>query len=121
MQGKVHLFTNSLNSDLSQALVRYDVSVEVVDAEGIVLASHVQYLHPYIPNDQIPKQVHILYACIWRASETLLVVVQWKMRYVYTHIYIRETHFSGAVLGLRNVGGVKCQPFLNIVTIGNGH
>ena len=25
---------------------------------------------------------------------------------------VRETHFSGAVLGLCNVGGVKCQPFL---------
>ena len=25
---------------------------------------------------------------------------------------VRETHFSSAVLGLRNVGGVKCQPFL---------
>ena len=45
----------------------------------------------------------------WRASEaseTLLVVVQWKTRYVYTYIYIRETsiyvvretHFCGAVL-----------------------
>ena len=59
----------------------------------------------------------------WRASkasETLLVVVQWKTRYVYTYIYIyiyiyiliRETHFCSAVLGLHNVGGVKCQPFL---------
>ena len=56
----------------------------------------------------------------WRvgeASETLLVVVQWKTRYVYTYIYIYmyryvRTHFSGAVLGLRNMGGVKCQPFL---------
>ena len=27
-------------------------------------------------------------------------------------IYIRETHFSSMVLGLRNVGGVKFQPFL---------
>ena len=25
---------------------------------------------------------------------------------------ICETHFSSMVLGLRNVGGVKCQPFL---------
>ena len=25
---------------------------------------------------------------------------------------VRETHFNSAVLGLRNVGGVKCQPFL---------
>ena len=25
---------------------------------------------------------------------------------------VRETHFSSAVLGLRNVGGIKCQPFL---------
>ena len=53
----------------------------------------------------------------WRASkasETLLVIVQWKTRYVYTYIYIyiRETHFSSAVLGLRNVGGVKYKPFL---------
>ena len=32
--------------------------------------------------------------------------------YIYMYIYIRETHFSGVVLGLRNVGGVKYQPFL---------
>ena len=25
---------------------------------------------------------------------------------------VRETHFSSTVLGLRNVGGVKCRPFL---------
>ena len=25
---------------------------------------------------------------------------------------VRETHFSSVVLGLCNVGGVKCQPFL---------
>ena len=28
------------------------------------------------------------------------------------YIYIRETHFNSAVLVLRNMGGVKCQPFL---------
>ena len=36
-------------------------------------------------------------------------------RYIYTlyiHIYMRETHFCSAVLGLRYVGGIKCQPFL---------
>ena len=27
-------------------------------------------------------------------------------------IYIREKHFSSAILGLCNVGGVKCLPFL---------
>ena len=32
--------------------------------------------------------------------------------YIYIYILIRETHFSSAVLWLRNVGGVKCQPFL---------
>ena len=33
--------------------------------------------------------------------------------FIYIYIYIvRETHFSGAVPGLRNVGGVKCQLFL---------
>ena len=31
--------------------------------------------------------------------------------YIYMYRYVR-THFSGTVLGLRNVGGVKCQPFL---------
>ena len=31
---------------------------------------------------------------------------------IYIYIYIRETHFGSAVLGLRNVGGVKCQPSL---------
>ena len=72
------------------------------------------------------KQYLIFRLCIgmlinyWRASEaseTLLVVVQWKKRYVYTYIYIciyryvRHT-FCSMVLGCRNVGGVKCQPFL---------
>ena len=32
--------------------------------------------------------------------------------YIYIYIEIRETHFSSAILGLRNVGGVKCHPFL---------
>ena len=32
--------------------------------------------------------------------------------YMYVYIYICETHFSSAVLGLRNVGGAKYQPFL---------
>ena len=36
------------------------------------------------------------------------------------YIWYVRPHFSSTVLGLRNVGGVKCQPFLNIVTIGNG-
>ena len=31
---------------------------------------------------------------------------------VYIYIWILETHFSSAVHGIRNVGGVKCQPFL---------
>ena len=30
----------------------------------------------------------------------------------YIYIEIRETHFSSTVLMSRNVGGVKCQPFL---------
>ena len=33
-------------------------------------------------------------------------------RYVYIEREIHLTHFSSAVLGLCNVGGVKCQPFL---------
>ena len=32
--------------------------------------------------------------------------------YIYIYIYIHETHFSSVVLGLSNVGGVKCHPFL---------
>ena len=35
-----------------------------------------------------------------------------SLRSLANHIYIHETRFSGAVLGLRNVGGVKYQPFL---------
>ena len=32
---------------------------------------------------------------------------------IFIYIYmVHETHFSGMVLVLRNVGGVKCQPFL---------
>ena len=30
---------------------------------------------------------------------------------IYIYIWIRETHFSSAVLGLRDLVGVKCQPF----------
>ena len=54
----------------------------------------------------------------WRASEaseTLSGVTNGNRRYIIIYIYvymIRETHFSSAVLGLRNVGGVKCQLFL---------
>ena len=35
--------------------------------------------------------------------------------YIYVHIYIWyvRPHISSAVPGLHNVGGVKCQPFLN--------
>ena len=33
--------------------------------------------------------------------------------FMYIYIYmVRQTHFSSTVLELRNVGGVKCQPFL---------
>ena len=32
--------------------------------------------------------------------------------YIHIYIWIRETYFNSAVLVLRNVGGVKCQPFL---------
>ena len=35
--------------------------------------------------DQSDRSVGVDY---WRASETLLVVVQWKTRYVYTYICI---------------------------------
>ena len=52
----------------------------------------------------------------WRVSEvseTLLVVVQWKTRYLHRCIYeIRDTHFSSAVLRLRIVGEINCKPFL---------
>ena len=40
-------------------------------------------------------QLYKLSLCNWRASEaseTLLVVVQWKTRYVYTYIYIYVRH-----------------------------
>ena len=33
--------------------------------------------------------------------------------YIYIYIYmVRARHFSGAGPVLRNVGGVKCEPFL---------
>ena len=33
--------------------------------------------------------------------------------YIYVYIYmVHARHFSSAGLVLRNVGGVKCQPFL---------
>ena len=38
--------------------------------------------------------------------------------YIYM---VRARHFSSMVPVLRNVGGVKCQSFLKIVTTGNGH
>ena len=36
---------------------------------------------------------------------------KWKSE-IYIYIWYVRPHFSSAVLGLRNVGGVKCQPFL---------
>ena len=42
--------------------------------------------------------------------------------YIYIYIYmVRARHFSSAGPVLRNVGGVKYQPFLNVVTTGNEH
>ena len=41
--------------------------------------------------------------------------------YLYIYIWYVRPHFSSAVPVLCNVGVVKCQPFENIVTIGNGH
>ena len=64
----------------------------------------------------------------WRASkasETLSGVTNGNQIYIYIYIYIvRAKHFSSVGPVLRNVGGVKCEPFLkhsNIVTTGNGH
>ena len=38
---------------------------------------------------------------------------KWKSEiYLYIYIWYARLHFSSTVLGLRNVGGVKCQPFL---------
>ena len=43
-------------------------------------------------------------------------VTNGNRRYIYIYIYIYiwyvRPHFSSTVLGLRNVGGVECQPFL---------
>ena len=48
-----------------------------------------------------------------RASETLSGVTNGNRRYIYIYIYmVRARYFSSAGLVLRNVGGVKCQPFL---------
>ena len=57
----------------------------------------------------------------WRASEaseTLSGVTNGNQIYIYIYM-VRARHFSIAGPVLRNVGGVKCQPFLNLVTIGN--
>ena len=53
------------------------------------------------------------------ASETLSRVTNGNRRYKYIYM-VRARHFSSADPVLRNVGGVKCQPFL-YVTIGNKH
>ena len=48
--------------------------------------------------------------CNWRASEaseTLSGVTNGNRRYM-----VRARHFSSAGPVLRNVGGVKCEPFL---------
>ena len=63
----------------------------------------------------------------WRAreaSETLLVVVQWETRYVYTYIYIYR--YVRHTFVARSWGDVMWEElsashFENIVTIGNGH
>ena len=60
--------------------------------------------------------IHISDFHYWRASEaseTLSGVTNGNQKYNFIYIYmVRETHFSSTVLGLRNVGGVKCQLFL---------
>ena len=52
----------------------------------------------------------------WRASEpseTLSGVTNGNRRYIYIYIYmVRARHFCSAGPVLRNVGGVKCEPFL---------
>ena len=64
-----------------------------IDQNGIAK----MLLHNIVTNYNIVRKY--LRACVlrvdWRASEaseTLLVVVQWKTRYVYTYIYIYVRH-----------------------------
>ena len=61
----------------------------------------------------------------WRASETsetLLVVVQWKTRYVYTYIYRYVKHtFVARSWGDAMWEELSVSHFYNMVTIGNGH
>ena len=48
-------------------------------------------------------ELYKLSLCNWRASEaseTLLVVVQWKTRYVYTQIYVYVIARVGVIFGI---------------------
>ena len=69
------------------------------------------YGHAYqlLRNDSLSAESLVLgklahHLCIQR---TFLVYI-----YIYIYIWYVRPHFSSTVLGLRNVGGVKCQPLL---------
>ena len=51
-------------------------------------------------------------------SETISGVTNGNWIYIYM---VRARHFSSAGVVLHNVGEVKCQPFINVVTSGNEH
>ena len=44
-----------------------------------------------------------------------------EMGDIYIWYMVRARHFCSAGPVVHNVGGVKCQPFLNVVTTGNKH
>ena len=46
-----------------------------------------------------------------RSEETLSGVTNGNRRYIYIYIWYVRPLFSSVVLGLCNVGGIKCQPF----------
>ena len=48
-----------------------------------------------------------------KASETLLGLTNGNLRYIICYGYmLHEPHFSNVGMVIRNVGRVKCQPFI---------
>ena len=71
------------------------------------------FLSEVLGKDNLPKDL-IMCVINWRsseASETLSGVTNGNRRYIYIYM-VRARHFSSAGPVVRNVGGVKCQPFL---------
>ena len=78
----------SIPASIATTGIRSDAPYEHAQYQGwIIVVEYRLIIHPY----GVIRLVHFTPLGNWRVSEaskTLLVIVQWKTRYVYTYIYI---------------------------------